>query len=378
VADFGVPSFSLIAVRATTAVPWGDLVIVLDTNQLFHAAFPHGAVLGMLRKIAEISGQTLALPEMVVVEHVAHHRHEIEVNLTDARKALSPLGKAFDMDLTETIAPLSGEHGAEKRRVELESSFTVLPTPPGAAEEALAREANRLPPAEQVWVDNDGNSVKARGARDAVIWLTLLETAGKTDEEVLFVSQDRDFGNAKRDDFHDGLRDEAKAKLGETAERLRLLSGGVDQLLKELATPAEQPENLEALLQDPVVAYAVHLAMQDPDVFMGLLPPNLPIGFHGAYRSQMVELEETSVKRTKTYQVGDRLWVSAQLGCLASKSYDYELLRAGGTTSPRTLVVWFRFEATVLLEIDNGTARSAEVVSRGPLILEDRLEFAEE
>ncbi|MCX5097769.1 hypothetical protein OOK36_56050 [Streptomyces sp. NBC_00365] len=66
-------------------------MIVLDTNQLRHAAFPHGAVLGMLRKIAEISGMTLALPEMVVIEHVAHHRHEIEVSLTSARKALAAL-----------------------------------------------------------------------------------------------------------------------------------------------------------------------------------------------------------------------------------------------------------------------------------------------
>jgi hypothetical protein len=39
-----------------TARARGVHVIVLDTNQLRTKAFPHGAVLGMLRKIAEIHG----------------------------------------------------------------------------------------------------------------------------------------------------------------------------------------------------------------------------------------------------------------------------------------------------------------------------------
>ncbi|MDH6499579.1 PIN domain-containing protein [Streptomyces sp. SAI-149] len=351
-------------------------MIVLDTNQLRHAAFPQGAVLGMLRKIAEISGQTLALPEMVVIEHVAHHRHDIEQALTSARKALGTLGKAFDEDLNKLIAHLSPDEGAQKRHAELESGFAVLPTPSGAAEEALTREANRLPPAEQVWVDSEGKSVKAHGARDAVIWLTILEAASKTDEQVWFVSRDGDFGNADKTDFHVSLRSEANNKLGEESDRLRLLSGGVDQLLGELATPAQAPEDLAAMLQGPVVAYAVHLAVQGPDVFFALLPPNLPIGFDsGAYRSQMISLDETNVRKTKTYKVGDRLWVSAQLGCQAHKNYDYSVRRAGAAL-PETLTVRFRFEATVLLEIDKGTARSAEVVSLGPLNLESRTRIA--
>ncbi|MCX5097772.1 PIN domain-containing protein [Streptomyces sp. NBC_00365] len=280
-----------------------------------------------------------------------------------------PLGKAFDTDLASTITPFSAEHGAEKRRAELEHGFTVLPTPPGAAEEALAREANRHPPAEQVWVDSDGKSVKARGARDALIWLTILETASTTNEVVWFVSQDGDFGNAGRSDFHDVLRAEANAKLGEDSDRLRLLSGGVDDLLDELATKADAPEDLAAMLQGPVVAYAVHLATQGPNLFLGLLPPSLPIGIEGAYRSQMIKLVETSVRKNKTYEVGDRLWVSAQLGCRAYKSYDYSVLQAGAVI-PQTLAVQFRFEATVLLEIENGRTRSAEVVSLGSPIIE--------
>jgi len=348
----------------------GDFVIVLDTNQLRHAAFPHGAVLGMLRKIAKLGGHTLALPEMVVIEHVAHQRHEIEKSLTAARKALTTLGKAFGQNLTERVEDLSAEDATGKLQAALEDSFTVLPTPPGAANEALAREANRRPPAEQVWEDSDGKPVKARGARDAVIWLTLLEAASQANEEIWFVSQDRDFGNDSKSDFHGALRDEAQSTLGNNAERLRLLSGGIDQLLGELATPTKAPENLASMLKSSVVAYAVHLAMGGPDLFLGLLP-TLPVGVGGALTSQSIALDESRVIKSRTYQVDDRIWVSAQLACLAHKSYHYSTVEGAGVFSTSTTKVTFRFEATILLEIENGKARSAEAVSLGPITVNE-------
>ncbi|WP_333746269.1 PIN domain-containing protein [Streptomyces sp. IBSBF 2950] len=343
-------------------------MIVLDTNQLRHAAFPHGTVLGMLRKIAALGGHTLALPEMVVVEHVAHHRHEVEQSLTLARKALSTLGKAFGQDLTEHVASLSAEDAVQKRRAELEESFTLLSNPSGAADEALAREANRRAPAEQVWEDNEGKPVKAHGARDALIWLTLLETAAQADEDIWFVSMDRDFGNDGKSDFHDVLRGEAQAKLGENAGRLRLINGGIDQLLTELATPAKAPENLENLLRSNLVAHAVHIAMRGPDLFMTLLP--VGSGATHGFTSQGLRLDESRVLRHKAYEVDGRIWVSAQMVCRGTKTYQYRAVE-DGISWPRIAKVRFRFEATTLLELENGQAHSAEVVSHGPIIVEE-------
>lgn len=344
-------------------------MIVLDTNQLRHATFPHGAVLGMLRKIAEIGGHTLALPQMVVIEHVARHRHEIEQAVTSARKALATLGKAFEEDLTNRVADLSEEEAAQKRRTELEDSFTLLPTPPGAADEALAREANRRPPAERVWEDHEGKPVKAHGARDVLIWLTILEAACQTGEDIWFVSMDRDFGNEDKSDFHDALCDEAHARLGENADRLRLLSGGIDQLLKELATPTKAPKDLENLLKSNLVAYAVHIAMAGPNLFMALLP--IASGTAHGFLSQGLTLNESRVLRSKTYQVDDRIWVSAQLACRATKTFHYSVPQAPDVFSPRLTKVNFRFEATVLMDLENGKAHSAEVVSHGPITVEE-------
>ncbi|WP_157876869.1 PIN domain-containing protein [Streptomyces graminilatus] len=342
-------------------------MIVLDTNQLRHAAFPHGAVLGMLSKIAEVSGHKLALPEMVVVEHVARHRHEVEQALTSARKAFATLGKAFGQDLSDRVADLSADEAAQQRRAALENSFVVLPTPTGAGDEALAREANRRPPAERVWEDAEGKPVKARGARDAVIWLTLLESASRTSEDIWFVSMDRDFGNEDKSDFHDVLCDEARTRLGENADRLRLLSGGIDQLLRELATPTKAPPDLEALLKNALVAHAVHIAMRGPDLFMALLPTSsATMGFE----SQGLRLDESRIVRSTTYQVGDRIWVSAQLACRATKTYRYSVPDTAGVLSARLTKVVFRFEATVLMDLENGKAHSAEAVSLGPITIE--------
>lgn len=337
-------------------------MIVLDTNQLEHVAFPHGAVLGMLRKIAELQQQSLAIPEMVVVEHIAHYRHRVEQALTTARKALATLDKAFDQDLLSHVEGLSVDAAAEKQQAALGKSFKILPTPSGAAEEALRREANRIAPSEQVWEVGNGKPMKARGARDVTIWLTLLECARSTDAPVWFVSQDGDFG---KDDFHAVLREEAERELGSGAGRLRLLHRGIDQLLRELAEPTQKPAELARILKGPVVAYAVHIALTEADVFARLLPriprdPNYTAIPYGS-----VALGSHDVKRTETYQVGDRLWVSAQLRWQAAANFE----RFMQPSAPRSLTpgIEFSFDATVLLEIENGEPRSAEVVSLGPL-----------
>ncbi|MFE2823469.1 PIN domain-containing protein [Streptomyces sp. NPDC059271] len=338
-------------------------MIALDTNQLRHAAFPHGPILGMLRKIAEVHQRALVLPEMVAVEHVAHHKHDIEQALGAARRALTVLEGTFGQDLVSSLGSLTGHDAAEMRRQQLESVFQILPTPAGAAEEALRREANRLPPAEQTWSTNDGKPVKARGARDSVIWLTLLAAAKATGHDLWFVSQDQDFG---KDDFHPALRQEARARLVGDDQRLRLLSGGVDQLLSELADPGTVPQDLPKSLQSPVVAHAVNIAIKNANLFMGLLPPR-PAGTD--WLSSGITLEELTVKRSKAYTVGDALWVSAHVHCRAAKIYNFAYAdgQVGVNLTPQTVKAPVKFEAALLLEFDGAALRSAEVVSHGAI-----------
>ncbi|MEU6904251.1 PIN domain-containing protein [Streptomyces coeruleorubidus] len=342
-------------------------MIVLDTNQLDAAAFPHGAILGMLRKIAEIHKLSLAIPEMVAVEHTAHHRHDVELAIRDARKALSTLDKAYGQDLTSQVSGLSADGAADRRRRALEEIFTILPTPAGAAEEALKREANRQPPANQVW-DANGKPVKASGARDVTIWLTLLEAAAANDEDVWFLSMDGDFGKG---DFHPLLRQEAEQKLGEKATKLRLLTGGIEQLLSELVEPVEAPENLEELLNGPVVAHAVNIASMGGALFFRLLPTlSSDVGDpSGYFKSSGILLKLRRLKKHRTYRVEDRIWVSAQLDWQGAKIFEH--LQGQSAETVWAEEINFAFETTVLLEVQDARARSAEVVSAGALAVSD-------
>ncbi|WP_329449353.1 PIN domain-containing protein (plasmid) [Streptomyces sp. NBC_01426] len=331
-------------------------MIVLDTNQLKHVAFPHGAVLGMLRKIAALHDRQLALPEMVAIEHVAHHRHETDLALISAGKALSVLGKTFDRDLSGAVTGLQLDDAARHRRASLEGVFAILPTPAGAADEALRREANRMPPAQQQWHDSKGNELAARGARDVAIWLTLLETASRTEEEIWFVTLDQDFG---KDDFHVSLREEATRVLGARAGQLRLVDGGIDQLLRELATKVATPPDLESLLNSPVANHAVVIS-QVGGLTAQLLHHVIPM--HAAIHASTFHLSPHEIKRSSAYAVGDSTWVSVQLIWRG-----FRVLHSSDSDGPD----WdhparMSIETTILLEVQGGMVHSAEVMASAP------------
>ncbi len=333
-------------------------MIVLDTNQLKTAAFPHGPVLSMLRKVAEIHAMDLALPEMVLVEHAAHFRHEIDLALTAGRKALSVLGPAFDVDMGSWLNDRDANRAADSRQAHLRRVFRVLPTPPGAAEEALKREANRLPPAEPAWT-LDGREVKARGARDVTIWLTLLETVAHSNEDVWFVTIDHDFG---KETFRAELHEEAVRILGSRSSRLRLVPG-LDALLGELADKAEPPENLDDLLRSPRIAHAVKAALMGGGLFLRTLTAMNPAP-DGFYRSNgNYDLTIKTIKRTKCYAVGN-IWVSAQVEWNAAILVERHILDEPNSSWKQELSL--RLETTVLAEVEQGQVLSAEVSFLGP------------
>ncbi|MFZ3551724.1 PIN domain-containing protein [Streptomyces sp. 4.24] len=330
-------------------------MIVLDTNQLKHAAFPHGAILGMLRKIADLHGRTLALPEMVAIEHVAHYQHEIEQQHTQALRALRALGKAFDTDFSQEVRKHTPADAATARRAALEKVFTVLPTPKGAAKEALRREANRQPPAEQTWSTSNGE-VPARGARDVVIWLTVLDAAREGNGPVWLLTQDSDFrGSGADEDFHPALRSEADATLANQAGSLRLLPGGIQQLLGELAeevTPV--PGALEGFLRHPDVVGAVINELIDGPVIQTTVPQVDDVLFHSLGTRLFVD----KVARTKAYRVGENTWISAQVRWKITRGYQ-PLWRSDLPPSD----IEFVFDTTLLVQTDGTEVLAAEVAA---------------
>ena len=217
--------------------PRGNLrrVITLDTNQVDTLGGPRGALYVMLAKVANASGHELALPQMVLTEHLAHYEHDVAVELAKIKGAcdrLERLGAKPDI----TLGLPTVEASVSKRRADLEHLFTILPTPDGAAEEGLRREALRIAPADTDW------EKKGASARDVVIWLTVLEAAAKPDAEVLFVSADRDFSD-KHCELYESLKEELTART--TDPRALTVRESVVSLLEELAERVELPADFD-------------------------------------------------------------------------------------------------------------------------------------
>jgi hypothetical protein len=123
-------------------------VIVVDTNQFDQLDVPSGALFAILRQIAQQHGHTLAIPEMVMVETLAHYRHKLEAHITAIEKGqrgLRRCGASVDIRLPNV------ELMVQLRSEELRKHITVLEPPEGAAWEALQREAQRRRPADVDW-----------------------------------------------------------------------------------------------------------------------------------------------------------------------------------------------------------------------------------
>jgi hypothetical protein len=100
----------------------------------------------LVQAIAEKTGHKVAVPAIVVEESVAMFYRELRKEWDKANTAAKTLARYFpgyhiqEPDLVKR---------AEQWRADLQRSFTPLDAPPGAADEALRREAHRADPADR-------------------------------------------------------------------------------------------------------------------------------------------------------------------------------------------------------------------------------------
>ncbi|WP_316783596.1 hypothetical protein [Streptomyces sasae] len=90
------------------------------------------------------------------------------------------------------------------------------------------------------------------------------------------------------------------------------MQSALHQLLSELVEPVEAPENLDELLNGPVVAHAVNIALMGGALFFRFLPAlSSDVGDPGGYfKSSGILLKLRRLKKYRTYRVEDRIWVS--------------------------------------------------------------------
>ncbi|MBK6016634.1 hypothetical protein [Streptomyces sp. MBT53] len=256
-------------------------MIVLDTDQLELAGFPDGGVFRMLHTTADLHGHTLAVPQTVAMEHLAHRHFE-----------------------AQQLAGRSSEDAARRRREALHAFFTILPTPEGAAEKAFHRVAERRLPARAASVDGGAGKDEAHSIRDTVVWLTLLAAFEDRNQMLWFLSGNQDF--AARSAFHPDLRAEAEQRLGtDRSLFLGLIKDGIPALLKRWGTKVTVgAQDLDHLVRSETVVQQVQAVITGP---ARPFAPDFPVpgtdflAFDGR------------LGRPLAYQVDDRLWVPSRI-----------------------------------------------------------------
>jgi hypothetical protein len=313
-------------------------VIVVDTNQFDQLNVPSGALFAILRQVAQQHGHTIAIPEMVLVETLAHYRHRVEGHLgaiEKSQRGLRRCGAEIEIRVPDI------ELMVQLRSEELRKHVTVLQPPEGAAWEALLREAHRRRPADVDW------GRKGAGSRDALIWLTVLEAVRQPAAEPgVLVTGDSDFG--KGGQLHSELREELK-DAGVDSDQVKLCSSIVD-VLAQLAEEAVVPTDLDEVLNSEQAAQAVAAALWPNAAFQ--LLRLFRRHFSGPETMLMAvppaeDLVPEPSGRTVAYRIKDETWVSAERTW--NGIYWVSLDRAAPISGRPSFDVPFEVDVTVLV-----------------------------
>ncbi len=329
-------------------------MIILDTNQLEYIQPPDGPLVAMLQKLATQTGHRLWLPEIVLEEHLAHYRNEVQEAERARRRAEARLKILVPYLTLETQPAVQLLQAVQDRTHRLQRVFLIRRTPDGAARESLLREARRQPPAKASW------ETPGTGARDAAIWLTAITACKEEMEHTYFVAQDSAaFGKG-------ALKPElvTDLELHGIEQHFRYCSG-VDALLGELAAKHDPAPGHAAISRAMPVREAVREAMDDPRLLFEIISAaGLTIGI-----AAWLAVEQLTVTGKAgpvvAYKIGDTIWACASLSWRAGRTVSVApaTLAAG---AGHQVVVTFKVRTTLVMQLAaDGTIQSAEVTGRG-------------
>jgi hypothetical protein len=244
-------------------------VIVLDTSALRSVAVPHDAVLTMILQLARQAGQRVALPEVVLREYLSHHRRDLISKIKAAQDAVQHLlGAQDDWANRETwrfldYPDVDAAVAAMDHR--LRTEFHTLVLTEAVAKGGLFREIDRKAPA------STDLSKKGSGARDATIWLTVLEQCtASPGEQIFFVANDSDFGTQS---LRPDLVPEAPANL--------VYCHGLAAVLQYLADPDQTAaEEARKAMYTSEVRDAMSRILSSWEVLNEIYGPPLPIAWN--------------------------------------------------------------------------------------------------
>ncbi|MFN6481093.1 PIN domain-containing protein [Nostoc sp. DedQUE07] len=304
------------------------MTIFLDTNVV-----PYKSGISIrfetIQVLAQECSQEIAIPELVLRESVAHRQREIEDAFGTLRRAYEK-ARIYLNGIAEPNLPCSKDL-AESWCCSLKEKVKILETPKNAFEEGIFREIQRIRPTRE-----------GRGARDAVIWLTIKQAHFLSDSVNYFVSENiKDFASSDKNTLHEDL----KMEIIEHPIPL-IYCNSLDILLKKIANEekpgidiTEQLINSSDNLQE-----ALRRAIRDNLIIREMFPA-LPLGKE--YISSTITPSLYKVKSSATYRIGERNVVVAEINCNASFTIGVlQQLSGGGFLTlqyPADLSLYIRF-----------------------------------
>jgi hypothetical protein len=320
-------------------------------------------VVALVRAIAQKTGHEVTLPAIVVEESVAELSRELNKAWDRARLAAEAFAQFFP---GYRIAQPNLTARIERWRIDLDRSFTILDPPPGAANEALRREAHRIAPTLSA-----GSKGSGSGARDALIWLTILDAhrrqpAGGT---TYFVTNNP--ANFGRDKLLPPLQREVDAIA--TTASLHYLNSMTD-LLQALAIPAGPGPNKDELLASEILFTAVEVAVRSVDAigfdYSRLRNERDLISAPGSRPALRVSLRNADP--AIAYQVGGQRFAAVSTvwnGVEVVSAYFGAETESGGVS--KEIFHHYTARLLVLVELgDDSRVTAADVVSAEPFVYE--------
>ncbi|HLB20396.1 MAG TPA: PIN domain-containing protein [Gaiellaceae bacterium] len=167
------------------------MTIYLDTNALYNwldlAALDRVA----LSIVAADSQQQVIVPSIAAEEAESHFVRRLQRAANQIRLGQKIFNELFHEPLLKENLPDIGKIVGDWR-IGLTRHASTIEPPEGALEEAIRREIWRLPPARAIG-GTKGEDAGATGARDCVIWLTVVDHHRRAGDDGHFISADRDF-----------------------------------------------------------------------------------------------------------------------------------------------------------------------------------------
>ncbi len=234
--------------------------------------------------------------------------------------------------------------------------FDVMACPPGAAQAALHREAERKLPAATTW-DKPGS-----GARDVAIWLTATSACiAHPDQEVFLVSNDgRAFG---KPELYLELVAEAPSNLKYCAN--------IENLLDHLADSAQSLLDSEKLAASPVILEAAIKEIANFSVYAEILAGVPTIRGRSIMGINSDDLQLVASRDIHAYKVNNIVWSSAALQWRVTRRYALPEPSLGASSLVSWRFIFTCWTTMVVQHDENGEIAKVDVTNRGPITLEE-------